>query len=155
MMRRFLMAPILVWCGAVVPALWAQAAEETATDGPLAVVRAYHDALAGGDSSRVLALLLPDAVIFESGAVEASRDEYRAAHLPTDMAYARATQRQILSEHVGTAGDAAWVLTEARAIGMFRSRPVDSRGVETMVLRRTTEGWRIAHIHWSSRRGGN
>lgn len=122
-------------------------------DDPRAVVRAYHEAMAAGDSARALGLLLPDAVIFESGSVEASRDEYRTAHMPADMEFARATRREITRERSGTAGDAAWVLTESRATGSFRGRAVDSRSVETMLLRRTPEGWRIAHIHWSSRRG--
>ncbi|MGH7569504.1 MAG: nuclear transport factor 2 family protein [Gemmatimonadales bacterium] len=145
-------------CAVVAPLLLApllptHALAQAGDVSPVAVVHAFHQAVTAGDSVRALALLLPDLVVFEAGAVEASRDEYRASHLSADMAFAQATRREVLSERTGTAGDVAWVLTESRATGTFRGRPVDSRGVETMILRRTPEGWRIAHIHWSSRRG--
>ena len=115
-------------------------------------VQAFHAALAAGDSAKALSLLAPDVVIFESGGVEASRDEYRSHHLPADMEFSRSVTREITSERYGSSGDVAWVLTESRSTGTFRGQPIDSRGVGTMLLRRTPEGWRITHIHWSSRR---
>ena len=33
----------------------------------------------------------------------------------------------------------------------FRERRIDAVGVETMVLAPTPDGWKIRHIHWSSR----
>jgi ketosteroid isomerase-like protein len=121
-----------------------QAARET--------VHAFHAALAAGDSATALSLLAPDVVIFESGGVEASRDEYRSHHLPADMEFSRSVTREITNERSGSSGDVAWVLTESHATGTFRDRPINSRGVGTMLLRRTADGWRIVHIHWSSRR---
>lgn len=120
---------------------------------PVTVVTRFHGALAAGDSTGALAMLLPGVVIYEAGGVEASRDEYRQHHLPADMAFSVAVTRAVTRVHADSAGDVAWVLTESHSKGTFRERAVDARGVETMVLRRTTEGWRIAHIHWSSRRG--
>lgn len=38
-----------------------------------------------------------------------------------------------------------------KTAGTFRDKIINARGVETMLLRRTEHGWRIAHIHWSSR----
>jgi ketosteroid isomerase-like protein len=124
-----------------------------APDSPAAVVNAFHAAQAAGDSLESLEFLAPDAVIYESGGVEASRDEYRAHHLGIDVAFAAATRREIVDQRVGAAGDVAWVLTQSRVTGRFRERDVDSRGVETMLLRQTPGGWRIVHIDWSSRRG--
>ncbi len=121
---------------------------ETAVD----VVGAFHDALAAGDSSRALALLHPQVLIYESGGVEASRDEYRSHHLGADMAFAGATTRQVTKQSTGKTGDLAWVLSESSTAGTFRDRDVNSRGTETMLLQRTPAGWLITHIHWSSRR---
>lgn len=129
-------------------------AAQDPADDPRAAVRAYHEAMAAGDTARALSLLSPDVVIFESGVIEASRDEYRASHLAADMEFARTTRREVTSERWGASADVAWVLSETRSTGTFRGRPVDSRGVETVLLRRTRDGWRIAHIHWSSRRSG-
>ena len=36
--------------------------------------------------------------------------------------------------------------------GQMGEREINSQGTETMVLRRSDDGWRIVHIHWSSRR---
>jgi ketosteroid isomerase-like protein len=51
----------------------------------------------------------------------------------------------------GTAGELAWVASEGRTRGRFKERDVDRITTETMVLRRQAGGWRIIHVHWSSR----
>lgn len=119
---------------------------------PAQVVEAFDRALATADTAAALRVLARDVVIFESGGVEASRDEYRRHHLPSDIAYASSVTKEVLSRRSGESGDVAWVLSESRWTGTFRDRAVDARSVETMMLRRTPEGWRIVHIHWSSRR---
>ena len=118
--------------------------------GPAEVVAAFHDALSRGDRASAIELLGPDVVIFESGAAERSRKEYASHHLGADMEFAKATRREVVNREVGEAEDAAWVLTRSRTSGTFRDRPVDLRGTETMLLRKTLDGWRIVHIHWSS-----
>ncbi|HET9452942.1 MAG TPA: hypothetical protein VFO66_01560, partial [Gemmatimonadaceae bacterium] len=55
----------------------------------LDVVARYHRALATSDSAEALRLLAPDAVILESGGAETVA-EYRAHHLPADIAFAAA-----------------------------------------------------------------
>jgi ketosteroid isomerase-like protein len=116
----------------------------------MAVVHAFHDALAAGDSTAALSLLHDDVVILESGHAE-TRAEYRSGHLRADIAFASATQRSITNERVSTLGEVGLYIGESRTTGQFRSRDIDSCGAETMVLVRTAEGWRIRHIHWSSR----
>lgn len=118
---------------------------------PAGVADGFHTALAAGDSSAALALLDPEVVIFEGGGVERSREEYRRHHLAADMAFAAATQREVTQRAERVYGDLAVVLSEVRTRGEFRGRAIDRDGVETMVLRRTPSGWRIVHIHWSSR----
>jgi len=140
-MRRLVFLPMLL----VTAPLAAQ-------EGPAEVVAAFHAALAAGDSAGAVALLDSAVVIFESGGAELSAAEYAGHHLPGDMAFSAGTTRTIEDQEVGTAGEVAWVLTRSRTTGTFRDRAVDVRGVETMVLRRTPAGWRIAHVHWSSRR---
>lgn len=120
-------------------------------DDPVAVVGAFHDALAAGDGDAALAQLAPDVVIFESGGAEMSRQEYADHHLGGDMQFAAATSQQVDDQQAITAGDIAYVLTRSRTTGRFRDRDINSLGVESMILRRGTEGWRIVHIHWSSR----
>jgi ketosteroid isomerase-like protein len=121
---------------------------------PADVVRDFHAALIAGDSVRALSLLAPDVMIFESGGVESSRDEYMQHHLGSDMLFAGSVAREVIEQWTDESGDVAWVLSTSTTKGTFRDREIDSRGVETMLLRRTADGWRIVHIHWSSRRAG-
>jgi ketosteroid isomerase-like protein len=118
--------------------------------GPEAVTAAFHDALARGDRARVTELLASDVVIFESGGAELSRAEYASHHLGDDMEFAQATKEEVVAREAGESGDAAWVLTRSRTTGTFREKKVDLRGTETMLLRKSADGWRIVHIHWSS-----
>jgi ketosteroid isomerase-like protein len=144
-MRGLLMAAALGLLAAPVQAQDAARAEV------LAVVHGYHAALAAGDSAGAIARLHPDVVVFESGHAE-TLAEYRAGHLPADMAFAGATRREIGDESVLVRDDIALYTAGSRTTGEFRGRAIDSRGAETMVLIRTPEGWRIRHIHWSSGR---
>ena len=118
--------------------------------GPQEVVAAFHAALSGGDGAKVTELLAPGVVIFESGGAELSREEYASHHLGADMEFAKATKVEVVDRQAGEAGDAAWVLTRSRTSGTFKDQKVNLRGTETMLLRKTADGWRIVHIHWSS-----
>jgi ketosteroid isomerase-like protein len=109
----------------------------------------FHQALAAGKAEEVMALLQPDALIVESGTVQ-TRDEYQREHLAEDIAYARAvpsTQRDVI---VRQEGDAAWVTSTFNVTGKFHDKPVHNLAAETMVLTKTSTGWRIRTIHWSS-----
>ena len=114
------------------------------------VVARYGTALAAGDSGGALTLLSRDAVILESGAMETVA-EYRAHHLPADIAFAAGVPSQKTVQRVQVRGDMAWVASTSISKGRFRGRDVNSAGAELMVLTRTASGWRISAIHWSSR----
>lgn len=128
------------------PARLAPAAGEAA-----AAVDAFHAALRTGDREAALALLAEDALIFESGGAERSRAEYASHHLESDAAFAAATEAALTRRSGDASGDVAWVTSEGRTTGAFNGRPVDRLTAETMLLRRHPDGWRIHHIHWSSR----
>lgn len=117
----------------------------------IAVVDAFHAALGSGERDAALALLTDDVMVLEEGGAERSRDEYAGHHLPADMTFAAATEAEITGRVAWVEGDIAWVLTEGRTSGAFNGRPVDRLTAETMILHRQAEGWRIRHIHWSSR----
>lgn len=116
---------------------------------PLGIVSAFHAAMESGDREAALELLLPEALIFESGRGQ-TVEEYAAHHLAADIAFSQATTREILEQSDQTVEDVAWVLTRSRTTGNFKDREIDSTGVETFVLQHVKAGWRIAHIHWSS-----
>ena len=114
------------------------------------VVARYGRALETADSAAALRLLTSDAIILESGGVE-TLAEYRSHHLPADIAFAAGVPSQRTVTRVVVSGDAAWVASTSVSQGEFRGRAINSAGAELMVLRRASDGWRIAAIHWSSR----
>lgn len=116
----------------------------------IAVVDAFHAALGRGDTASAASLLAIDALIYESGRAERSRAEYGSHHLPADAVFAKATRRSVTRRSSHFDNGLAWVATEATTKGTYKDRPIDSIGLETMILRQTSGGWRITHIHWSS-----
>ena len=131
---------------------------EVSYEGPdsvaaVATVTAFRTALASGDSAAVLRLLAPDVVIVEAGGVETLAD-YRAHHLPGDIAYARALPGVHTLKNVVVSGDVAWVTSTSVTEGQYNGRAVNSAGAELIVLARAKGGapWMIRAVHWSSRR---
>jgi ketosteroid isomerase-like protein len=115
-----------------------------------ATVGAFHQALASGDSAGALRLLAADAVILESGGRE-SREEYAAHHLAEDIEFARAVRVERSAPQITVSGDVAWANSTSVTRGAYRNRAIDAAGVELIVLSRTSTGWVIRAIHWSSR----
>ena len=114
------------------------------------VVDGFHAALAAGDSVGAFGYLHPDLVVYESGHAE-TLAEYRSGHLASDIEFSRAVSFETARDAVVHGSDLSLYLREYRMKGTFRDREIDAAGVETMVLTPTPEGWKIRHIHWSSR----
>lgn len=115
-----------------------------------AVVLGFKAALAAGDSTAAIGNLHPDLVVYEAGHAE-SLSEYRSGHLAADMEYAGAVATQPIEQGlIVREGMAMWV-SEGESKGEFRGRQIDSHGTETIVLIPTDAGWKILHVHWSSR----
>lgn len=117
---------------------------------PVGTVMGFHAALASGDTDAALMHLAEDVVIFESGGVENSRAQYASHHLEADAAFSVAVPRTLVSRTHGMQGDMAWVISVETVSGTYRTRAINSRSVETMMLRQVNGQWRIVHIHWSS-----
>jgi ketosteroid isomerase-like protein len=117
-----------------------------------AVVDAFHAALKAGDTAKAAALLDDAVLIHEAGGAERSKAEYGAHHLPADAAFAK-TSDATLTRRVGhVSGDLAWIASEGDVRSSAGSAgPTVRKTTETMILRRTPQGWRIVHVHWSSR----
>jgi ketosteroid isomerase-like protein len=119
-----------------------------------ATVTAFHKALEQGDRDAVLGLLSENVRIFEQGWVEQSRAEYASHHLDSDIGYAKAVKSEVSNVEVSIDGALAVVMSQSTTKGTYDGKPVDSVGLETMVLRKTGDAWKIVHIHWSSRKAG-
>jgi mono/diheme cytochrome c family protein len=114
-------------------------------------VDSFQRRLAQGDVNGAAQLLDPSVLIFESGEAETSRAEYASHHLKSDAAFLKNAEVRRLSRTGNASGSFAWVATESE-LKTSGAKPVDLISTETMVLQRGPEGWRVAHIHWSSRK---
>ena len=132
-------------------AMWALTGTSVQAQDAAQVVKAFHEAIARGDTTSALDLLHPDVVIFESGGAEMSRDEFSSGHLGAEMAFAAATSREVTYSETVMAGDVA-VVNRTKTTGTMGDREINSVGDETVVLRRVEDDWSIVHVHWSSRR---
>jgi ketosteroid isomerase-like protein len=117
---------------------------------PAAVVDSFHAALQSGDTRAIPSLLTPDALVFEGGHVERSAAEYMAGHLAGDAAHAARTVTRYGARRCMIVAEQAVIATETISSARDGSDP--RVGTETMVLTRSGAGWRIGHIHWSSRK---
>lgn len=121
--------------------------DESANVG--SVVEAFHSALAHGNGKAAMKLLAPDALILESGSAE-TRAEYESHHLPEDIQFAQKVSSNRSDVQVQIDGNTAWLTSRSKTEGSFEGKPINSGGVELVVLTKTAEGWRIRAIHWSS-----
>ena len=110
----------------------------------------FHEALRQRDRDAVIAMLAADALLFETGYVEISRDAYIKNHFADDADFANVTDYRPLRRRVISDGQNALLLTEASIQGIFGDQRVDLVQAETMVLRRTKTNWEIVHLHWSA-----
>jgi ketosteroid isomerase-like protein len=115
------------------------------------VVDGFHAALKKGDRTAVLALLDDNVEVFEQGSVEHSKAEYVAKHLDADMALSAATKRTRTSHGGAMLGNLAYFTSQSTLTGTYKGQAVNSISIETVVLHKAPSGWKILHIHWSSR----
>ena len=118
--------------------------------GAAATVDAFHSALRRGDTRSAAALLADEALIFEAGGVERTKQEYASHHLPADAAFSQAVPSSVTRRAGNSNGTLAWIASEGRTTGTYKDKAMDRVTAETMVLRRSGRAWKIVHIHWSS-----
>jgi ketosteroid isomerase-like protein/mono/diheme cytochrome c family protein len=128
------------------------AAQTSGLDPDVAsTVERFHSALASGDAEAVMGLLEPDLIVLEGGNAERSRQEYAGHHLPADLEFMHAMSYELAHQAGGREANLAWVVNEGRLAGRPDGDPVELTSMETLVLRKSGNAWRIAHVHWSSR----
>ena len=84
---------VVLFASLLAPAIVSAEAME---DGPERVADGLHQALSQGDVDRVHELLDPGVLIFESGGVEQSLEEYASSHMHSDMEFMKEIERELL-----------------------------------------------------------
>ena len=145
------LAPLAQAHGPEAHAKPAAAAMEAQADPAVKVVEEFSTALQAGDLGRAGALLAEDVLILESGGAERSKEEYLGGHAGHDAEFLKTAQIQLVHRTARREGGLAWVGTESELHASKDGKPITLLSTETMVLKNTPNGWRIVHIHWSSR----
>lgn len=115
------------------------------------VVDAFSAAIKAAKLKEAGSLLDPKALILESGSSERSRDDYLQSHAMADAAFMQTAQQQLRYRQARAEGSVAWVGSESILQTVKDGKALVILSTETMVLRKGLDGWRIVHIHWSSR----
>lgn len=115
------------------------------------LVDTFGEALAAGDFEQVEAMLAPDVIVLEGGGVESSRNEYLSHHARADASFLAGAEQTLLQRRARMDGNTAWVASKSELQAQKDGKPLALLSTETMVLSNTPSGWKIVHIHWSSR----
>lgn len=117
----------------------------------VATVDRFFAALSAGDLDQAAAELDPQVVILESGGAERSAAEYLGGHAKSDAEFLKDAVQKPGHRLARASGDLVWVASDNELVVQQDGKPVTIASAETMVLRSTDDGWKIVHIHWSSR----
>jgi ketosteroid isomerase-like protein len=122
-----------------------------AAQAAAATVDRFFAALSEGDLKRAGAELDPDVIILESGGGEYSAAEYLGGHAKHDAEFLKGAEHKLGRRTAKVSGELAWIASESELHVQQDGKPVTTASAETMVLRSIRTGWKIVHIHWSSR----
>jgi len=115
------------------------------------IVDRFFAALSSGNLAQAGALLDPNVIILESGGAEHSAAEYLGGHAKGDAQFLKGSHHVLSRRTARTTGDVAWVASESELHVEKDGKPSTLASTETMVLQSGKDGWKIVHIHWSSR----
>lgn len=110
----------------------------------------FHQGLQRNEPDKALDSLAKDAVIYEQGFAETSRDEWARKQLGPAIAFARDTERRVIRRRGGEDDRSAWVISRTLTFVDVSTRKVMLEGAETAILRREGKQWKIVHLHWSA-----
>jgi ketosteroid isomerase-like protein len=136
----------------------AQAAvEQRGTADEAAVVawlHRYDEAFNARDLDKLAGFYDPDVTIYEGGGINTGWADYRDNHLGPELKSFENLEfaHNSLKVTMLPGGQSAYATSEYSLKAKIGEREIDSRGLETLVLVKQSDGvWRIRHSHTSSR----
>ena len=117
-----------------------------------ALVKAYHEALVRKDMEALKKLFHPDLVVFEAGGVDKGRGAYLEHHLGPELKELKSWTYGPMETSVLMGDPTSVALCRFTYEAILEGGKLSKgKATESLVLIRTAEGWRIRHLHWSSR----
>lgn len=121
----------------------------------IAVAEAFSSALKAGDLEQAGDFLAEDVLILENGGSERTREEYLDGHAVHDAAFLKEAHVRLRHRTVRASDHMAWIGSEREIHANHDGKAVTLLSTETLVLGDTPKGWKIVHVHWSSRPAPN
>jgi len=133
----------------------AAAAQGRAADGAAIEVwlKSYDAAFLTRDVAKLAPFYHPDVTIYEGTGINNGWADYRDRHLGPELK----AFENLEFAHTETkvtmmpGGEAAYATSRYTIKAKMGERMLDSEGLETLMLIRTADGWKIRHSHTSSR----
>lgn len=130
-------------------------AQGVAGDGAAveAWLKGYDAAFMAKDLDRLATFYHPDVTIYEGGGINNGWADYRDRHLGPELKAFSNLQFGHTETKVTMmpGGQSAYATSRYTIKAKMGERELDSEGLETLLLLRTPEGWKIRHSHTSSR----
>lgn len=132
------------------------AAQAQGSSGDAATIEAwlkgYDAAFVSKDLDKLATFYHPDVTIYEGGGVNNGWVDYRDHHLGPELKAFEGLQFAHSDTTVTMLGSqAAYAASRYTIKAKMGERQLDSEGLETLMLIRTSDGWKIRHSHTSSR----
>jgi ketosteroid isomerase-like protein len=116
---------------------------------PGKVVQEFHSALRNKDKNLVLKHLDDSVLIYEGGGVERSSQEYESHHLMSDIAFMSKMKVNLIEHQVEIYGDVAISSSRSTIEGKYKGKNIKKTNMETILLKKNKNKWKIIKIHWS------
>lgn len=141
------MRPLIFAAGLAISGVaWAQTAKL-----PADAVDGFHAALKRKDTAAALSHLDRSLIVFEFGKSDPTVEAYAVGHLPQDIDMAAISSWSLQARRVGGASSERWVLSTYRVSGKLPDgKAIDQVTLETAIVRRVGDSFRIVHLHWST-----
>ncbi|MGH1468238.1 MAG: YybH family protein [Bdellovibrionales bacterium] len=116
---------------------------------PGKVVKKFHIALKNKNKKKALKQLDESVLIYEGGGVERSAQEYASHHLMSDMAFMSKMKVNLVEHQVEVFDDIAVSSSRSEIEGEYNEKKIKKTTMETIVLKKRKNKWKIIRIHWS------
>jgi ketosteroid isomerase-like protein len=116
-------------------------------------LKGYDTAFMAKDLDRLAAFYHPDVTIYEGTGINHGWADYRDRHLGPELKAFSSLQFGHTDTKVTMmpGGQSAYATSRYTIKAKMGDRDLDSEGLESLMLVKTPEGWKIRHSHTSSR----
>jgi len=113
------------------------------------VVAELHTALRSSDEATIRSILADNVLIFEGSGAERSLEEYASHHMKSDMKFLKHMATELLERNIMIHGDVAISSSRSKMTGKYKNKDFNKVTVETLVLKKNSDGWKVIRVHWS------